>query len=60
MIATPHPTQMSVEAYLDWEPQQEIRYEYVNGEIYAMTGGTITHSDIAINLLSTLLPQVRA
>ncbi len=60
MIATPQPSQMSVEAYLDWEPQQEIRYEYVNGEIYAMTGGTIPHNDIAINLLSTLLPQVRA
>jgi Uma2 family endonuclease len=60
MIATPQPSRMSVEAYLDWEPQQEIRYEYVNGEIYAMTGGTIPHNDIAINLLSTLLPQVRA
>lgn len=60
MIATPEPSQMSVEAYLDWEPQQEMRYEYVNGEIYAMTGGTIPHNDIAINLLSTLLPQVRA
>jgi Uma2 family endonuclease len=60
MIATPQPSQMSVDAYLDWEPQQEMRYEYVNGEIYAMTGGTIPHNDIAINLLSTLLPQVRA
>jgi Uma2 family endonuclease len=59
MIATPQPSQMSVEAYLDWEPQQEMRYEYINGEIYAMTGGTIPHNDIAINLLSTLLPQVR-
>jgi Uma2 family endonuclease len=60
MIATPQPCQMSVEAYLDWEPQQEIRYEYINGEVYAMTGGTIPHNDIAINLLSAVLPQIRA
>jgi Uma2 family endonuclease len=59
MIATPQPCQMSVEAYLDWEPQQEIRYEYINGEVYAMTGGTIPHNDIAINLLSAILPQIR-
>ena len=60
MIATPHPALMSVEAYLAWEPQQETRYEYVHGEILAMTGGTIPHNDIAINLLTILLPQVRA
>jgi Uma2 family endonuclease len=59
MIATPQPASMSVEAYLDWEPQQETRYEYVHGEILAMTGGTIPHNDIAINLLTLLLPQIR-
>jgi Uma2 family endonuclease len=60
MIATPHPAPMSVEAYLAWEPQQETRYEYVHGEVLAMTGGTIPHNDIAINLLTILLSQVRA
>jgi Uma2 family endonuclease len=60
MIATPHPYPTSVEAYLAWEPQQEMRYEYVHGEVLAITGGTIPHNDIAINLLTILLPQVRA
>jgi Uma2 family endonuclease len=59
MIATSHPAPMSVEAYLAWEPQQETRYEYVHGEVFAMTGGTIPHNDIAINLLTILLSQVR-
>jgi Uma2 family endonuclease len=36
--------------YLDWEEQQEFRNEFVNGEVYAMTGGTINHSKIAVNL----------
>ncbi|MGB8698021.1 MAG: Uma2 family endonuclease [Thermosynechococcaceae cyanobacterium] len=60
MIANLHPTAMSIEDYLAWEPQQAVRYEYVNGTVYAMTGGTIPHNDIAINLLTVLLPQVRA
>jgi Uma2 family endonuclease len=59
MIATPHPAPMSIAEYLAWEPQQETRYEYVHGEVFAMTGGTIPHNDIAINLLTILLPQVR-
>ena len=60
MIATRHPAPMSIEEYLAWEPLQEMRYEYVHGEVLAMTGGTIPHNDIAINLLTILLPQIRA
>jgi Uma2 family endonuclease len=40
--------------YLAWEEQQDVRYEFVCGEIYAMTGGTINHSEIA-NKFSALL-----
>ena len=60
MFSTRHPAPMSVEEYLAWEPLQETRYEYVHGEVLAMTGGTIPHNDIAINLLTILLPQIRA
>ncbi len=60
MIATPQLPAMTIEAYLDWEPRQELRYEYVNGQVFAMTGGTLPHNDIAINLLTALQPQVRA
>ncbi len=59
MIATPQPQKMTVEAYLEWEPRQELRYEYINGEVYAMTAGTLPHNDIAINLLMALRPHVR-
>jgi len=51
---------MTVEAYLAWEPRQELRYEFVNGSVYAMTGGTVPHNDIAVNLLTALRPHVRA
>ena len=51
---------MTVEEYFQWEPQQKLRYEYDNGEVFAMTGGTIPHNDIALNLYSTLRPHLRS
>lgn len=60
MISGASSPKMTPTEYLDWEPQQELRYEYIDGDIVAMTGGTIPHNDIAINLLTILLPQIRA
>ncbi|MCC5639663.1 Uma2 family endonuclease [Nostoc sp. CHAB 5844] len=54
------PQKMTIEEYLVWEPQQELRYEYVNGEVFAMTGGTIPHNDIALNFYTALRPHLRA
>lgn len=61
MIASPQqPPKMTIEEYLEWESQQEVRHEYVNGEIFAMTGGTIPHNDIALNLYRSLYPHLRS
>jgi Uma2 family endonuclease len=35
------------EEYFDWEEQQLYRHEYIDGEVYAMSGGSINHSEIA-------------
>jgi Uma2 family endonuclease len=40
--------------YLAWEEQQELRHEYINGEVYAMTGGTVNHGEIAVNFATIL------
>jgi Uma2 family endonuclease len=42
------------EEYFVWEEQQLHRHEYIDGEVYAMTGGTIGHSEIALNFGSLL------
>jgi Uma2 family endonuclease len=60
MISRVPSSKMTAVEYLEWENEQELRYEYINGEVFAMTGGTIPHNDIAINLLTALLPSVRA
>lgn len=59
MVATPEPKYMTPQEYLDWEEQQPIKYEYINGEVYAMTGGTLAHNSIALNLASNLKTHVR-
>lgn len=50
---------MTAEEYLAWEEQQEDKYEYVDGEIIAMTGGTLPHNDIALNFYSLLRPHLK-
>ena len=41
--------QMSVAEYLAFEEDSEIKHEYIDGEAYPMTGGTLNHSRIAMN-----------
>ena len=47
------------EEYFEWEAHQEIRHEYFDGEVYAMTGGTLNHSEIAINFGVLLKAHLR-
>ncbi len=42
------------EEYLAWEETQQIKHEYLNGEVFAMTGGTVNHGQIAINFATIL------
>lgn len=59
MIASREPIKLSPADYLAWEAEQPIKYEYLNGEAYAMTGGTLAHNDIAVNLTTLLKSHVR-
>jgi Uma2 family endonuclease len=59
MIAQAQHQFMTPQEYLEWEEQQPIKYEYINGEVFAMTGGTLPHNDIAINLTSALKNHLR-
>jgi Uma2 family endonuclease len=48
------------EAYLEWEARQPIRYELVDGQVYAMGGGTLEHDTICNNLRAELRTQMRS
>ena len=50
---------MTPQEYLEWEEKQPDKYEYIAGDVYAMTGGTIPHNDIALNLAAAFKNHLR-
>jgi Uma2 family endonuclease len=53
-----HPS-ISPEEYLAGEEKSQIRHEYIDGQVYAMSGGSDSHNTIALNLASGLKSHVR-
>lgn len=62
MVARSSPIHISVEEYLAGEAMSAVKHEYVDGQVYAMSGGTLDHSRIgrnAVNLLEAHLDGTR-
>jgi Uma2 family endonuclease len=61
MFAVPNQSpKLTPGEYFAWEERQLCRHEYINGEVYAMSGGTQNHSRIALKaaaLLDNHLPN---
>ena len=51
--------QMTVAEYLAFEEGSEIKHEYIDGELYPMTGGTLNHSTIMMNVGGALWQRLR-
>jgi Uma2 family endonuclease len=49
----------TAEQYLDLERHTEIRHEFLDGTVYAMSGASRAHSAIRFNLAGCLQPQLR-
>ncbi len=60
MIANLQKQFLTPEDYLVWEAEQQIRHEYIDGEVYAMAGGTIPHNDIALNAYNALRGHLKS
>jgi Uma2 family endonuclease len=54
MIANLQQSGMTPQEYFQWEAQQLDRYEYFDGRVFAMTGGSLAHADIALNFATAL------
>lgn len=62
MVARTSPIFISVEEYLTGEAMSAVKREYVDGQVYAISGGTLNHSRIgrnAVNLLEAHLDGTR-
>lgn len=58
-IVTVEKLTISPETYLEGEKSSEIRHEYVDGEIYAMAGGSDAHARISGNTFALLKAHLR-
>ena len=59
MVAALESRQFTPEEYFEWEAQQELRYEYFDGDVFAMAGGLLPHGRIGLNVSSLLRSHVR-
>jgi len=50
---------LSLDEYFLLEEAGEIKHEYYQGDVYAMTGGSIVHNVIVANVVSRLHQQLR-
>jgi Uma2 family endonuclease len=52
-------TRYTVEEYLEMEREAEVRHEYLDGEIFEMSGESLSHGRICTNLVAELRNQLR-
>lgn len=50
---------MTEEAYLEFEDKAEVRHEYINGAVYAMSGASRAHNQITFRLATGLSNRLR-
>jgi Uma2 family endonuclease len=58
-MSLPEPSLLTPEAYLDIERKSEIRSEYIDGQMVAMSGASERHALIAINLQGEIWSQMK-
>lgn len=50
---------LTIEEYIELDKQSDERYEYFNGKIFAMAGGSPEHARISGNVFASLLQKLR-
>jgi Uma2 family endonuclease len=58
-MATDRNHHYTLEEYLALERESEVKYEYWDGEIFAMSGGTLAHDQIMGNVFEALRDQLK-
>lgn len=50
---------ISPEEYLEMERASDIKHQYYNGEIFAMSGASLAHNDVFHNVYGALVPFLK-
>lgn len=59
MSTQPSDTRLTPEEYLAIEREAEFKSEYFDGNVYAMTGASVNHIQVVLNVASELRSQLR-
>jgi Uma2 family endonuclease len=59
MASRAHGIHFSFAEYLAFEASSNVKHEYLDGQIYAMAGGTPNHAALAAAVIGLLFPQLR-
>ena len=59
MLAPAHPMHYSYAEYLAFEASSNVKHEFLDGQIYAMAGGTPEHAALAAAVIGLLFPHLR-
>ncbi|WP_437654874.1 Uma2 family endonuclease [Sorangium sp. So ce1182] len=59
MVAPAHRIHYTYAEYLALEASSNVKHEYLDGQIYAMAGGTPEHAAIAAAVIGLLFPELR-
>ncbi|GAX42217.1 hypothetical protein NIES4075_32170 [Tolypothrix sp. NIES-4075] len=54
IVAKDNTAHLTPEEYFAWDEQQLEKHEYINGEVYAMGGGSVNHSRIAVRFTTLI------
>jgi Uma2 family endonuclease len=57
-MSQPQTALIDLPSYLAFDDNSPLRHEYLGGHVYAMTGGSMRHNRIALNLASALMQQL--
>jgi Uma2 family endonuclease len=57
-MSQPQSVLIDLPTYLAFDDNSPVRHEYLGGQVYAMTGGSMRHNRIALNLASAFMRQL--
>src|SRR5271156_4588261 len=60
MAASVHRVHYTLTEYLAFEASSNVKHEFLDGQIYAMAGGTPEHAALAAAVIGLLFPALRA
>ena len=60
MATRANPKRLTFDEFLVWEHSQEQRHEFADGDVLAMSGGTLRHGRVQRNLLQQIADKLRS